>query len=181
MNPRLAYLRFLHASPDAPGVDIYANGVRVARNLRYQGFTQYLSAPPGRYRIRVFPAGQTTNPVVDTVITLLPQSVSTDALIGRLADIQLLPIRELRQPIRPGRLYLRFAHLSPDAPPVDLTLADGTRLFRGVGFTESTDYVELAPGTYNFQLRLVGTDDIVLRVPNITLRPDRFYTIYAVA
>ncbi|KAB2951036.1 DUF4397 domain-containing protein [Heliorestis acidaminivorans] len=173
-------MRILHASPDAPGVDIYANGVRIARNLRYQGFTQYLPAPPGRYRIRVFPTGRTINPVIDTVLTLLPESVTTEAIIGTLADIQIQPFRELRQPMRAGRLYLRFAHLSPDAPSVDLTLADGTRLFRGVDYTESTDYIELAPRTYNFQLRLAGTENVVLQVPNITLRPDRFYTIYAV-
>lgn len=175
-----SYVRVLHASPDAPSVDVYANGNLIARNLAYRGFTEYLPVDPGRYRIRVFPAGQTINPVIDTNVNIPPRSIFTVAAVGTLPEISLLPVQDPVIPIPPGMVYLRFAHLSPDAPNVDVTLPDGTILFANTGFRQVTGYIPVYPGTYAIQVRPAGTEDVVLYVPNITLRPDRFYTVYAV-
>ena len=40
------YIRFLNASPVETRVDIYANGRRVAADLRYQHFTEYMKLDP---------------------------------------------------------------------------------------------------------------------------------------
>lgn len=47
------YIRFLNASPVETRVDIYANGRRVAADLRYQHFTEYMKLFPGWYRIAI--------------------------------------------------------------------------------------------------------------------------------
>lgn len=178
--PGISYVRILHASPDAPPVDIYANGNLLARNLSYRNFTEYLRVPSGQYTINVFPAGQTQNPVISTVLNLAPQTIFTVAAIGRLANISLMPIQDPIMPIPAGKLYLRFVHLSPNAPIVDITLPDGTMLFRNVGYRNVTNYIPLNPGTYTIQARPAGTTQVALYVPNIRLRANRFYTIYAV-
>jgi hypothetical protein len=175
-----AYIRILHASPDAPGVDVYANNNLVARNLTYKSFTEYTEIVPGQYNIKVFPAGSTSNPVIDTNITVPPNSIFTVAAVGTLSAISLQPISEPILAIPPGKLYVRFAHLSPDAPNVDITLADGTILFRNVGFRGVADYIPVNQGTYTIYVKLTGTDKTVLYVPNIRLTAGRFYTIYAV-
>lgn len=175
-----SYIRLLHASPGAPAVDIYANGKIIGRNLAYQGFTDYFAVAPGRYNIRVFPAGTMANPVLDTVLDVPPRSINTVAVIGQLPDIGVTVVPEPVMPIPKGKLKIRFAHLSPNAPRVDITLPDGTVLFRDVGYREVTDYIEVNPGTYTLQARPTGTDQVVLYVPNVTLKQDRFYTVYAV-
>ena len=175
-----SYIRVLHASPDAPPVDIYVNNNLVASNLAYQGFTPYLSLFTGRYNIKVFAAGTRTNPVINTNVNIPPNSIFTVAAVGKLRDISLLPILEPRMRIPSGRLNVRFAHLSPDAPRVDVRLGDGTMLFSNVAFKEVTNYLLVNPGTYTFQVFLAGTNERVLHVPNITLKANRFYTIYAV-
>ncbi|MCW2277633.1 DUF4397 domain-containing protein [Heliophilum fasciatum] len=180
LTPNVAYLRFLHASPNAPAVDVFLNERLVARNFTYADFTHYLPALPGRYRVRLFPAGRRRDPLIDRVLTLAPQSIATAAVIGMPQALSLQIQPEPKLPFLPGRLYLRFAHLSPNAPAVDLTLADGTVLFRNVTYPATTDYRVLLPGTYTLQLRLAGTDQVVLRVPNARLRPGRFYTVDAV-
>ena len=128
----------------------------------------------------MFAAGTKKDPVIDTTINIRSQRIYTVAAIGRLRDIRLLPIEDPIMQIDPSKVYIRFGHLSPDAPRVDITLPDGTRLFRDVGFTEITDYIAINPGTYTLQVRPAGNKEVVLTVPNTKLTPDRFYTVYAV-
>lgn len=180
MRPSKSYIRILHASPDAPPVDVYANGNPIARNLSYRNFTEYLPVVPGKYEVKVYPAGQMNNPVISTELNVPPQSIFTVAAVGKLADISLYPVADPVMMIPPGKVCVRFAHLSPDAPNVDITLPDGTILFKDVGYKEVTDYICVYPGTYILEARIAGTDNRVLYVPNITLLPNRFYTVYAV-
>lgn len=175
-----SYIRLLHASPNAPAVDIYANGNLVARTLRYREFTEYFSIPGGSYNIVVFPAGQTTNPVLSTNINVPGGSIFTVAAIGLLPSISLLPAEEPRMNIPPGKLMLRFVHLSPNAPNVDLAIQTGEVAFSNVAYQGITQYIAVNPGTYTFNLNVTGTDQRVLYVPNITLQAGKFYTIYAI-
>lgn len=179
-NNNKTYIRILHAVPNAPPVDVYANGVPIAKNLSYRGFTEYQKVTPGTYSIEVYPAGRRDTPVLRTTATLPGHSIFTIAAVGELPNISLLPIAEPKTMMPPGMLMVRFSHLSPTAPNVDITLPDGTVIFSDVRFKETTDYIAAQPATYRLQLRVAGTDKVVLDVPNIHLRPDKYYTIYAV-
>ena len=175
-----SYIRILHAVPNAPAVDVYANRVPIARNLRYREFTEYQPIKAGTYQIEIYPAGRTDNPVLRTTATLPDYSIFTIAAVGQLPNISLLPIAEPKIPFPQGMAMIRFSHLSPTAPNVDITLTDGTVLFSDVRFKETTGYIMVPPTTYNLQARVAGTDQVVLDVPNIKLLSDRFYTVYAV-
>jgi hypothetical protein len=170
----------LHASPDAPAVDIYANDKLIAGNLSYKDFTPYVTVTPGNYNIKVYPTGRKDNAVLTTDLNIPPYSIYTVAAVNKLANLNLLPIREPTMPIPAGKVYVRFAHLSPNAPNVDVVLPNGTKLFNNVTYKQITDYIPVNPGTYAIYVRPTGTDQNVLYVPNITLQPNRFYTVYAV-
>lgn len=176
----MSYIRVLHAVPNAPSVDVYANDTMIAENLRYRGFTEYLQVPSGPYNIKIYPSGESANPVLDTELMVPSNTINTVAAIGLLPDINLFPILDPEQDIVPGKVCVRFAHLSPNAPAVDITLPDGTLLFDDVMYEEITDYLCINPGRFTIQARLAGTDQVVLIVPNIRLLPNRFYTFYAV-
>lgn len=180
MRAEKSYIRILHASPDAPAVDIYANDMLIAQNLSYKSFTEYLSVVPGNYNIRVFPSGNTTTPVINTNLNIPANSIFTVAASGMLSNIGLFPISEPITAIPPGKLFIRFVHLSPDAPDVDIVLPDGSVLFSNVGYKGVTNYIPVNPGTYTINVNPAGTDKTVLYVPNITLTSGKFYTIYAV-
>ncbi|WP_129600810.1 DUF4397 domain-containing protein [Anaerophilus nitritogenes] len=179
-TPIPSYVRVFHASPDAPGVDVYANGALIAKNLKYKEFTNYLSIIPGRYTILVFPTGKKDTPVINTVIDVMPNQNYTIAATGTLRDLQPLVIPDTASPMLPGKTQIKFVHLSPNAPKVDLTLGDGTILFRNVDFRDITNNLSISPGNHTLQLRLAGTNKIVLTAPNQNLRPNRYYTVYAV-
>lgn len=178
--PASSYIRVLHASPDAPAVDIYVNENPVARNVVYREFTQYTPIVGGLYNVKVYPAGATTNPVINTNVNIPPNSIFTVAAVGKLANISLLLVPEPPVSRNPGEVAVRFVHLSPDAPSVDVTLPNGTVLFKDIEYKEISPYITVRPGTYEIQAKVTGTNNVVLTVPNINLRPNNIYTIYAI-
>ncbi|MGH4050217.1 MAG: DUF4397 domain-containing protein [Clostridium sp.] len=173
-------IRVFHASPNSPAVDVYANGNLIVKNLAYKELSQYLPVPPGDYNIKVYPSGQMTNPVINTNVFIPKNTVFTVAAIGTLPNISLLPIPEPITANTSGKACVRFVHLSPNAPAVDITLADGTKVFNNIPYKDTTHYVCVPEGTYTFKVSPTGTGNIVLTVPNVKLNPNNYYTIYAV-
>lgn len=178
--PMSSYIRILHSSPDAPGVDIYVNENLIARNLIYKEFSPYIPIVGGLYNVRAYPTGTKTNPVIDQNINIPPSSIFTIAVTGRLAEIGLTLVPE--PPIKrlPSETFIRFVHLSPDAPHVDVTLPDGTRLFSDIEYKEIPSYIPIKPGRYELQARKYGTDEVILTVPNINFGSGKIYTMYLV-
>ncbi|WP_078409711.1 DUF4397 domain-containing protein [Priestia abyssalis] len=173
-------VRIFHASPDASSVDIYLNGKRIIRNLTFKQETDYLPLPDaGKYRIDIYPAGKTDKPVLTETFTFNNGHKYTVAAAGKLDNLDLLFIYD-NQEVPPGETKVRFIHLSPDAPVVDVAVKNGDVIFSDVTFKEVTDYLPLSPMTVSLEARLAGTNKVVLELPPIRLRPNRSYTIYAV-
>lgn len=175
-----SYIRLLHASPDAPLVDVYANDKLIAKNLSYKEFSPYIQMQSGNYNITIFPAGTKVKPVLKSTFFVPPRSIFTIAASGRLSNLNLLAIPEPIKQIPPGKAFIRFAHLSPDAPEVDVVLKNETKLFSNVSFKEFTEYVPIKPGNLTLDIRPSRSNKSILYVPNIVLKPNRFYTVYVV-
>jgi hypothetical protein len=173
-------IRVLHAVPNAPAVDVYANDNLIVKNLAYKEMSPYLPVPSGNYNIKVYPTGETTNPVIESSVYIPENSIYTIAAIGELPDISLYPIQEPTSANKTGMSCVRFIHLSPNAPPVDIKLPDGSIVFSNVPFKSLASYTCVPSGTYTFRVNPAGTDNVVLTVPNVKLNPNTFYTIYAI-
>jgi hypothetical protein len=175
-----SYVRVFHAVPDAPAVDVYANCNLIVQNLSYKNVSEYLNVPSGPTNIKIYPAGERYNPVLDVDIVVPPSQILTVAAVGTLAEIGLLAIEESKECAPCYQTSVRFGHLSPNAPAVDITLEDGTVIFANVSFTQVTDYIRVDAGIYKLQVRIAGTNQIVLRLSPAELMPKNFYTVYAV-
>lgn len=178
----ISYVRVLHASPNAPAVDVYLNDTPTFRNITYREFSEYVPLTGGGlYNIKVFPAGTKTNPIVNENLFIPEGKIYTVAAIGDPSNISLLLVEDSPlSPIIVGKASVRFVHLSPDAPNVDVTLPNGTKLFSNVGYKGITKYIPAAAGTYTIQAKPTGTNNVILTVPNIRVAPNKFYTIYMV-
>lgn len=179
-NLSKSYIRVLHAVPDAPNVDVYADDQLIAKDLAFGKYTDYISVPEGNYEITVYAAGTKSNPVLRNMLMIRPDTIQTIAAVGTLNTIGLLAIPDRMAGSEPGKAMVRFCHLSPNAPAVDITLPDGTILFRNVSFKQLTPYLSVNPMTYTLQVRAAGTSTVVLTVPNVNLRSGMVYTIYAI-
>ena len=65
-----ARVRAIHASPDAPAVDIWVNGSVAFSNAPFTGITDYAKLEPGSYQIQVSPTGATEPIVIDATLDL---------------------------------------------------------------------------------------------------------------
>lgn len=173
-------VRLLHAAPNAPNIDIYVNDKLFIGNLSYSEFTKYMTVPSGNYNVKIYPVNETVKPLIITDVNLEPNYVFTGAVIGTLPDLSLLPIPDPANPNTFGTACIRFVHLSPNAPAVDVTLQDGTMLFKNVKYKDYTLYVCVPQETYTFQVKVSGTDQAALTVSNVQLIAGNYYSIYAV-
>jgi len=175
-----SYVRVLHASPNAPAVDIYVNNILAVSNLYYRNFSQYYPIAAGQYNIKVYPAGQITNPIINTNLMAPDRVIGTIAITGMLNEISLLTVPDTPMAIPSGTVSLRFVHLSPNTPAVDVSTTTGVNLFSNIAYKQIPNYISVNPGTYAIHIRPAGSLQPILYVPNITLLANRFYTIYLV-
>ncbi|MEF9950953.1 MAG: DUF4397 domain-containing protein [Clostridium sp.] len=176
----LAYLRILHASFDAPPIDVVANGGLLAKNLSYKNFTSYMKVVPGNYNIKVFPTGNMFTPVLNTNIKVTPYSLLTLIVGDDAKDLKLFVIPDNTRRVIENKALIRFANISPSSDDIDVNLSNGLPLFKDIGFGEYTAYIELPPSVYHFKLISNDSGVQLLSIPNANLKAGKAYTIYAI-
>jgi len=173
-----ARVRAVHASPDAPAVDILVNDGVAFSNAPFKGITQYANLDIGTYNIKVVPTGATEPVVIEADLELEAQDYTIVA-VGTLDSIEPLVLIDNNSAPAEGKAHVRFVHASPDAPAVDIAVKDGPVLFANIAFKEIGDYLPVDAGTYDLEVRLAGTETVALSVPGLALEEGTVYTVFA--
>jgi predicted RNA-binding protein len=170
-------VRVLHASPDAPSVDVWVNGNLALEDVMYGEITDFTELPRGMYNVQVVPSGATEPVVIDADLDLWRFRDYTVVASGFLSGITPQVIANGRYV--PRRMAsVRFSHMSPDAPAVDI-YANGAMVFEDVMFGETEDFVYVSPNEYDFEVKVAGTDTVALEVPGVELERGSSYTVFA--
>lgn len=175
-----ANVKVVHASPDAPPVDITVNGAVAFANLPFQSGTVYAPLAPDTYNVGVNVAGTSTT-VFSTPLTVAADTNYSVVAVGRVGttgEFGVLPLVDNNTLIA-DRARIRFVHASPNAPAVDITLTDGTILFGNVSFRGVGDYISVPGGSYDLQVRVAGTSTVALNVPGVGFGNNTVTTVYA--
>ena len=169
----------VHASPDAPGVDLLVDNTLAGTNLTFPNNTGYLSVNAGTRNIKVNVTGTSTT-VIQANLNLMENKNYSVFAVNQVSAIEPLVLEDNLSSPASGKSHVRFIHLSPNAPAVNITLTDGTVVFNNVSFKGSVDFTPLNAGTYNLQVRDAATNQtVVLELPNITLQTGKIYTVFA--
>lgn len=173
-------VRVVHASPDAPAVDVIVNNIRSFRSIPFKGITRYASFIPGRATAQVVPAGATQPVVIDAAFDLQAGVDYTIIATGRLAAIA--PLVLIDDNTLPGgnRAHVRFVHASPNAPAVDIAVKGGPVLFQNIAFRQVGTYTPIPAGVYDLEVRVAGTNTVALELPQVRLSAGTVSTVYAV-
>jgi hypothetical protein len=176
----MARVRVVHASPDAPAVDVWVDGSVAFSNAPFKGITDYAALAPATYNVQVTPTGATEPVVIDADLTLEANTDYTVVAVGLLAEIEPLVLVDNNSAPAAGKAHVRFVHASPDAPAVDIAVANGGPvLFSNVPFKGVGDYLPVDAGTYDLEVRVAGTETVALEVPGVALADGTVYTIFA--
>lgn len=122
-----ARVRVVHASPDAPAVDVYAAGAPtpLVRDLSYGQVSPYVEVPEGTYTLELRAAGQTGAPAYTTEALFLGDDQQYTAiaagLLGSTADADRFRVLALAEGFAApgaGQVAVRVVHAAADAPTV---------------------------------------------------------------
>ncbi|OEH93256.1 DUF4397 domain-containing protein [Bacillus solimangrovi] len=174
-------VRIIHASPDAPAVDIVIDGEIVVENAAFKAVTDYLTLSAGEHEVKIYATGteDEQDPVIEADITTDADKAYTVAAVNTVDNIELV-ISEDDLALTEGMTKIRVGHFSPDAPPVNVGLKDDKVVFEDVSFKDITDFVELEADTYNFEVVTSDNEQPVLDLSGTKLDKNTVYSVYAI-
>jgi hypothetical protein len=151
-----ARVRVMHASYDAPAVNVNIDGATAINSLAYGAASAYAEIEAGTRAIDVLPAAG-GNAVISAELPFAANTDSTVYAVNMLGSIEAIVSTDERT-ASAGKAKVRFIHASPDAPAVDIKLdtGDGTAVFSNIAFKGISPYAEVDPGTYNFVVTGAG-------------------------
>ncbi|MGC9396201.1 MAG: DUF4397 domain-containing protein [Anaerolineae bacterium] len=173
-------VRVIHASPDAPAVDVWADGQVAFSNAPFKGITAYATLTQGMHNFQIVPAGATEPVVIAADLDLQNNTDYSIIALNTLDSIEPLVLVDNNAQPAAGKAHVRFVHASPDAPAVDIAVAGGGPvLFSNIPFKGVGDYLPVDAGTYNLEVRVAGTETVALSVPGLRLEDGVVYTVFA--
>ncbi|MBX0329482.1 DUF4397 domain-containing protein [Oscillochloris sp. ZM17-4] len=173
-------IRVIHASPDAPAVDVFVNGQAVATSVPFFTASGYLPLADGTYQVAISPAGKGTDYSV-LVGDLEVSGGYTGTLVATntLSNIEAVLYKDDLSGVAGGNARVNVMHLSPDAPAVDIKLAGtSSAVFSGVAFKQRGT-VEVPAGSYAFDISPAGSADVVFTTPSLRFESGWIYTLAA--
>jgi hypothetical protein len=210
------YLRVVHASPDAPAVDVYVDNESTLTDVSFGAVSEYLSLDAGSYNVTITAAGDREAVVFEGNVTLDPRTVTTLAASGEVGEIAtdgenvtdgenatdgenvtdgenatdgenvtepFAPVLYEDDALRPAAndSAISVVHLSPDAPAVDVTTANGTVLADSLTFQNRSEYLTVPAGDYTVQIRADAPDQngTVVTTVDVSLEEGTAYSAMA--
>lgn len=179
-----ATVRVLHASPDAPAVDIYLDDAAVSAltNVPFATLSDYLDVPSGDHNLKVYATGTTTDPVIDVDVTLAAGTAYTVAATDAVAAITPQVLVDDPSPDC-DTAQVRVVHFSADAPAVDIAPAGAApdeAVIKNLAYPDASDYVALPGGTYDLEVRPAGETTVALDLPGVAVEDCMAYSVFAI-
>jgi LPXTG-motif cell wall-anchored protein len=161
---------------------VNGEAVDALTNVPFFTASNFLSLPAGDQQVAVAPAGTSVDSaVISATVTLNAGSAYSIAAVGLLGDesLQAQVYEENLSPTADGEARVYVYHFSPDAPAVDIRLADGTVLAEGLAFPNKGE-LTVPAGTYDIQVVPSGeTEPVVIDLAGTTLEAGTLYSVFA--
>ncbi|MGL4914084.1 MAG: DUF4397 domain-containing protein, partial [Romboutsia sp.] len=106
------------------------------------------------------------------------EELITSAIIIDKGKIDLLPIPEEMGVPYGRRSKLKFVHLVPEAPAVNIAM-DGDNIFTDLEYKNYTDYEEIPPREYTMDIEISKNNKLAIS-NQVNINPNKIYTFYAI-
>ena len=158
-----AYVRVLHASPDAPAVDVLVDGKAVG-TFEFQEGSGYLRVDEGTRTLALRVNGTTTIALEDS-FSLRKNNYYSVIAQNDVADLELEVLNDTERRNN-GSNDVTVVHASPDAGSVDIYVtapdaALGTATLAAVGFDNNASLANIAAGDYRVRITADSDTDVL--------------------
>lgn len=148
----MAFVRVVHASPDAGPVDVFVDGSKLLSNFQFATVTGYVGVPAGAHNIQVAPAGKGASAAVITQTVSVNAGVPyTVAALGTKSSGFSLEAFADNNLMSGGMAKVRVYHLSPDAGPVNVAVG-GNTVISALTYQNASGYLTVPAGSYTFNV-----------------------------
>lgn len=181
-----AALQVVHASADAPAVDVLADGNVIVPSLTYPIATGFLSVPAATYSVSVTVAGNPGAIAIGPVdLELLAGSRTSVLAVDELAAIDALILTDDARRVSTNA-QVRIVHAAPAAGAVDIYVtAVGADInaaeptLENVAFKANTGYLALAAGDYDVTVTPTGSKTAAIGPASVSISDGGVYTAIA--
>jgi hypothetical protein len=180
-----AWIRVLHASPDAPAVDVYVDGAKAITGLAFGQIAPtaapgYVPVPAGNHAIKVCATGSTTVCPIDVpALAVADGKRYTIAATNVLAQITAQVIEDGAAP-NADAAQVRVVHFSADTPAVDVYV-NGSKAVTALAYPKATGYLSLPGGDYAVKVCATGSTTVCpIDVPKLTVANGTAYSVFAI-
>jgi uncharacterized protein DUF4397 len=181
-----ARVRVVHASPDAPNVDVLVDDAEVLSDVPYLTVSDYLDVPAGDQTLKVNAVGTATT-VIDADVSLVDGTDYTVIASGLVEALEPIVLQDDNSAPTAGNARVRAIHGAPGAPAVDIyvtapgaDLETTIPLLANVEFGDVADYIEAPAGDYQVRVTPAGTKTVVIDSGTLTLSSGQVRTTIAV-
>lgn len=179
-----AHFIIVHASPDAPGIDLFAGSSQIDTNQVFGEVRYDYAAQPSYYHFQ-FAQHTDGKILVDENINFdglkyysifMADSLSKFKTVITTDDFSALPTGD--------SVKIRFLDFSPDASPMDIVTESGDTLYLNRSFNDAPvnsalqTFMQIPAGNYMIDMKQAGTENI-LTSKSVTLTAGKFYTLWA--
>jgi hypothetical protein len=175
-----AEVRIVHASPDAPAVDIFVDDKALVEGAKFKDVANSLPLAAGSHKVEVYEAKTkgTKDSIIEATLVVDGGKSYTVAAVNKAENLELQAFTNNKQGMD-GKASLRVAHLSPDAPAVNVGPKGAAPLFKDLSFKSISDYQVVNPGSYDLSVSTADGKEI-LNLPGTNLQSGKNYTVLAV-
>lgn len=179
-------LQVVHASPDAPAVDVIVDGGVLIADLEFPQATGFVETPAGTYNVAVTVADNPGAIAIGPIdLDLVAGTRYSILAVGELAAIEPLILTDDPRRVATNA-KVRIVHASPTAADVDIYVtAVGADInseaptLANVPFKANTGYLALPAGDYDVTVTPTGTKMAAIGPATISIEDSGIYTAVA--
>jgi hypothetical protein len=170
-------LRALHASPQAPAVDLLVDGTQTIGSLTFGNFSERVGVAEGTRVVKVNVAGTSTT-VLSATLTVAKDTAYSVVAYDTPASLKALVLKdEVKTAFSGARGYIRIVNVISDV--------QGTATFTGSstgggGFGTAAPYGENSPGSKTVSVSYTTATGQGQAAVGFNLEQGNYYTVYAV-
>ncbi|CAN5433429.1 hypothetical protein BH10BAC2_BH10BAC2_47570 [soil metagenome] len=185
-TPPSAGIYIIHASPNAPAMDVALNSNPIATGYVYGKDSGYFLTAPGTYAFQVTQLNVST-PVLDQLVNLPVGNYYSMYLIDSFSKQKVLFIEDKLTTDTFSYAKIRLFDFCPNSPKAKAIFAStnqDTLIFSGRYFNDQgtsggyTNFSAVPAGTYNLTLYQTDTTLFIKDLGNIVFSGGKYYTVY---
>lgn len=155
-------IRFFNAAAGYGGLEINVAGQTVSKQLSFGTETEFSNIPDGFQQVTITMVQEPQAVLLNKRFPFRNCLNTTAAIINTSTGIEIMMIHDMGCRIdEEDRACFRVVNLSYTSPALDVILENGNPVFEDVRFKYVTEYKQVVPGEYNFNIMLARTAETV--------------------